>query len=128
MTVQKNYIEIYFSNHTTFSKTIIKKKMSITLFIERNNWTLEDFAGLPGNTRINFCDRWCLVTTCNSRQGLGSTRSRMVSQINQEFIDLELNPFNCWITEMYEVIEETLLSQTYSYNVRRGGNNRIMSQ
>lgn len=100
---------------------------SITPFVERNNWTLEDFTGLPENTRINFCDRLCLVTTCFSRNGLGSTRTRMVSQINQEFIDLELNAFQCWITEMYQVIEETPLTQTYSYDVRRN-NNRIMSQ
>lgn len=97
----------------------------LTLFVERNNWSLQDFYGIPGNVRINFCDHLCMVTTCNSRQGHGSTRSRMVSQINQEFIDLELNAFNCWITEMYEVIEETPLTQTYSYDVRR---NTVVSQ
>jgi hypothetical protein len=98
----------------------------VELFVERNNWTLDDFQGLPGNTRINFCDRHCLVTTCNSRQGLGSTRSRLVSQIDQEFIFYELNPFNCWITEMYEVIEETPLSQIYRTDVE--SRRRVVSQ
>lgn len=101
----------------------------LTLFVERNNWLLEDFHGLPGNVRINFCDRLCTCTTVNSRIGLGSTRSRMVSQLNQEFIDLELNAFNCWITEMYEVIELTPTTQTYRdidvNNIRR---TRLLSQ
>jgi hypothetical protein len=82
------------------------------MFEERNNWSLEDFVGLSQNVRINFCDRLCLCTTVNSRLGLGSTRTRMVSQLNQDFID-ELNMFNCWITEIYEIIDLTPTTQTY---------------
>ena len=100
----------------------------LTLFVERNNWSLEDFHGLPGNIRINFCDRLCTCTTVNSRMGLGSTRSRMISQVNQEFID-ELNVFNCWITEMYEIIELTPMTQTYrDVDVRDLTRTRLLSQ
>ena len=67
--------------------------------IQRNNWTLQDFQHLSPSTRVNFCDYHCMCTTFNSPNGIGNTRSRLVSQINQEFIN-ELNVFNCWITEI----------------------------
>lgn len=80
--------------------------------IAKNNWRIEDFDDLPNNTRILFCDHYCLCTTIRSLQGIGNTRYRMKNQINQDFID-ELNTFYCWITEIYEVIEETPLSNVY---------------
>ena len=67
--------------------------------IQRNNWTLQDFQHLSPSTRVNFCDYHCVCTTFNSPSGIGNTRSRLVSQINQNFID-QLNIFNCWITEI----------------------------
>lgn len=69
--------------------------------VARNNWKLEDFQNFhnPTTTRINFCDNYCMCTTIFSRNGIGSTRSRLVSEIDEQFIT-ELNVWNCWITEI----------------------------